>query len=83
MCGCSTSKSETTTPATVTGATFAVEDMTCSHCAGTIRNALTAGMPGTEFAVDLETQRVTVAGDPAIAEAVIRTAGYEPVLLPH
>jgi copper chaperone len=80
MCGCSTSHAQST-PAIVSGATFAVEDMTCSHCAGTIRNALEAGMPDTDFAVDLQAHRVTVAGDPAIAEALIRDAGYEPVLL--
>ncbi len=83
MCGCSNSQTQTSAPATVVGVTFSVEDMTCSHCAGTIRNALKTGMPGTEFAVDLENQRVTVTGDPAVAEAVIRDAGYEPVLVTH
>ena len=66
-----------------TGTTFKVEDMTCPHCAGTIRSALEAGLPGTEFSIDLETQQVTVAGDAAKAEAVFRDAGYEPTLLVH
>lgn len=60
---------------------FHVEEMTCAHCASTIRNALEAGLPGSAFTVDLDTQRVTVAGDPAAAAAIIRDAGYEPVPL--
>lgn len=83
MCGCGTTQTDTTTQKALAGAVFSVEDMTCSHCAGTISKALKAGMPEAEFSVDLETQRVTVAGDAGAAAAIIRDAGYEPVLLTH
>ena len=81
MCACSTQ----TTPAdtAIHGTTFAVEDMTCAHCVGTIRSALEAGMPGAPVAIDLDTHRVTVDGDAEAAAAIIRDAGYEPVLLAH
>lgn len=82
MCSCST-RSEPESAATVAGATFAVEDMTCSHCVGTIRAALRDGMPGTAVSIDLETHRVTVDGDMATAAGIIREAGYEPVLVTH
>ena len=77
MCGCSTTVT-TPTDTAISGATFRVEDMSCSHCVGTIRGALQAGLPGAAIAIDLDTKRVTVAGDPAAAEAIIRDAGYEP-----
>ena len=60
---------------------FSVEDMTCSQCVSTFENALKAGLPGTQFSIDLENHRVTVAGDARAAEKVIRDAGYEPRLL--
>jgi copper chaperone len=63
------------------GATFSVEDMSCNHCVATIEKALKAGLPGAQFTIDLENQRVFVAGDPKAAETVIRDAGYEPKLL--
>jgi len=82
MCGCDTHTTATETADTaVQGATFSVEDMTCTHCAGTIDMALKAGLPGTPFSIDLDNQQVTVAGDAKAAEAIIRDAGYEPKLL--
>ncbi len=81
MCNCSTHPKATAAGAAVQGTTFSIEDMTCSHCAGTIHRALTQGMPGTPFSVDLETQRVSVDGDADRAAALIRDAGYEPVLV--
>ena len=84
MCGCGSEKATTTTTTgeTVAGIVFKVEDMTCGHCAGTIRNALKEALPGAAFDVDLDSKRVTVPhGAAVIAEAAIRDAGYEPQLV--
>lgn len=67
----------------VEGITFKVGDMTCGHCAGTIRKALERTLPGAAVSIDLESQEVTVAGDAAAAETAIRTAGYQPERLSH
>lgn len=81
MCGCS-KDATTTDTTTITGAVFKVSDMTCGHCAGTIRKALTDALPGAAFNVDLEGQLVTVPHDAAgPAEIAMRDAGYEPQLL--
>ena len=58
--------------------TFTVSDMTCGHCVGTVRKALTEAYPGAEVSVDLATHRVAVAADAAKAADVIREAGYTP-----
>lgn len=63
------------------GSTFKVEDMSCKHCVGVIDAALSAGLPGIAHTIDLARHEVTVAGDPAAAEVIIRDAGYEPVLI--
>ena len=60
---------------------FAVNDMTCSHCVGTVRKALEEALPGAEISVDLETHRVTFTGDRAKGEEAIREAGYTPEAL--
>ena len=57
---------------------FAVNDMTCGHCVGTVRQALEQALPGESIAVDLATHRVTFTGDRARGEAAIREAGYTP-----
>jgi len=57
---------------------FAVNDMTCSHCVGTVRKALQDALPGAEISVDLDTHRVSFTGDRAKGEAAIREAGYTP-----
>ncbi|GAA4130537.1 heavy-metal-associated domain-containing protein [Aminobacter aganoensis] len=67
--------------AKVEGVTFEVQDMTCGHCAGMIRKAIEHTLPGAALSVDLDHRQVIVAGDAAIAEKAIRTAGYEPVRL--
>lgn len=69
--------------AAVQGVTFQVDDMTCGHCAGTIRNAIEVTLPGSAIAIDLDKHQVTVAGNAALAEQAIREAGYEPQRLPH
>jgi copper chaperone len=66
----------TGTPGT---ATFRVADMSCNHCVGAIRTALSKRLPGADVAIDLASKTVRVAADGAMAEAAIREAGYEPV----
>lgn len=58
--------------------TFRVSDMTCNHCAGTIRSALETKLPGAAVEIDVANARVTVHGDESIAESAIRGAGYTP-----
>ncbi|MFC3163374.1 heavy-metal-associated domain-containing protein [Ciceribacter thiooxidans] len=57
---------------------FRVEDMTCGHCAKSVKTALADALPGAEVSVDLVSHEVRVAGDAAKAEAAIREAGYTP-----
>ena len=58
--------------------TFIVNDMTCKHCVGTVRKALEEALPGADIAIDLESHKVSVAGDKSKAETAIREAGYTP-----
>ena len=58
--------------------TLAVNDMTCNHCVGTVRQALEQALPGADITVDLATHRVEFNGDRAKGEAAIREAGYTP-----
>lgn len=60
---------------------FHVPDMTCGHCEKTVRGALEEVLPGAAMSVDLGAQKVSVAGDAAIAEGAIREAGYSPELI--
>jgi copper chaperone len=62
----------------IAGTTFAVSDMTCGHCVGTVRAAIERALPGAAVEINLDAHRVTVAGDAAIAAAAIRSAGYTP-----
>ena len=57
---------------------FAVNDMSCSHCVGTISKALEEALPGAEISVDLASHKVSFTGDRAKGEAAIREAGYTP-----
>ncbi|PAK11645.1 hypothetical protein CJO66_26830 [Burkholderia ubonensis] len=63
--------------AAISGARFKVAEMTCDHCAATIRKAFATTMPGTEISIDLASREVTVAGDAAAAAETFRAAGYE------
>lgn len=80
MCCCSKPAAAAPT-AQIAGTVFQVDDMTCSHCAGTVRNALKAALPDMKFAIDMEQQRITVDSDPARAAGIIRDAGYDPVIV--
>ena len=57
---------------------FTVNDMTCSHCVGTVRRALEEALPGAEISVDLATHKVSFTGDRAKGEEAIKEAGYTP-----
>jgi copper chaperone len=57
---------------------FTVNDMTCSHCVGTVRKALEEALPGAEISVNLDTHKVEFTGDRAKGEEAIREAGYTP-----
>ncbi|GLQ10368.1 hypothetical protein GCM10007913_23000 [Devosia yakushimensis] len=57
---------------------FAVNDMTCGHCVGTVRKALEDALPGATISVDLVTHRVEFTGDRSAGEEAIREAGYTP-----
>jgi copper chaperone len=82
MCGCSTHQTRSTRtverdPAVLT---LRVEDMTCGHCAGTIRKAVEAALPGTKVDADPASKLVSVHGAtnlPAVM-AIIAEAGYTP-----
>jgi copper chaperone CopZ len=67
--------------AAVAGARFRVAEMTCNHCAGTIRKAFEQLMPGTPVAIDVGAREVMVTGDAETAANAIRAAGYEPQLV--
>jgi copper chaperone len=58
--------------------TIIVNDMTCSHCVGTVRGALEEALPGSAVEIDLETHKVSFTGDKAKGEEAIREAGYTP-----
>lgn len=63
---------------------FQVNDMTCSHCAATIKRAVTQIEPAANVDIDLATHRVRItaggeAGNEQRFEAAIRNAGYTPV----
>jgi len=55
-----------------------VNDMTCGHCAGTVRKALEEALPNAEIEIDLATHRVEFTGDRTKGETAIRAAGYTP-----
>ncbi|RYE56479.1 MAG: heavy-metal-associated domain-containing protein [Hyphomicrobiales bacterium] len=58
--------------------TFTVNDMTCSHCVGTVRKALEEALPGAEISIDLATHKVSFTGDRGTGEEAIKDAGYTP-----
>jgi copper chaperone len=83
MCGCSTHQSDVSTKTTVTtdgSLTLRVEDMTCGHCAGTIKKAVESTLPGTQVDADLTSKLVSIRGtaDLAAVQAIVSDAGYTP-----
>jgi copper chaperone len=82
MCGCSTHQTQTTQtverdPAVLT---LRVEDMTCGHCAGTIKTAIETSLPGTSVEADPASKLVSVRGstDLTTIQALVTEAGYTP-----
>jgi copper chaperone len=64
--------------------TFQVDDMTCRHCAETIRTALAALDPAARIDIDVAARRVQVESARAGAaqlQATIAQAGYTPVAI--
>ena len=72
MCGCSADQSQDTRLAERDPAalTLQVEDMTCGHCAGTVKKAIETGLPGTSVEADPASKLVSVRGS--------TEAGYTP-----
>jgi copper chaperone len=84
MCGCSTHQTQETQvverdPAALT---LRVEDMTCGHCAGTIKKAIETGLPGTQVDADPASKLVSVRGstDLSSIKALVTEAGYTPTV---
>jgi copper chaperone len=82
MCGCSTHQTQATQtvdhdPAALT---LRVEDMTCGHCAGTIKTAIETSLPGTSVEADPASKLVSVRGstDLTAIQALVIEAGYIP-----
>ncbi|MFC4171585.1 heavy-metal-associated domain-containing protein [Microvirga sp. GCM10011540] len=82
MCGCSTHQSQASTaPERDPNAlTLKVEDMTCGHCAGTIKKAVESALPGTQVDADPASKLVSVRGtaDITAVSAIVTEAGYTP-----
>jgi copper chaperone len=65
--------------------TFRIDDMTCSHCVGTITQALQALDPGVLVHVDLAAHQVEIGSThiaAAALSATISEAGYTPLEIP-
>ncbi len=58
--------------------TIRVEDMTCGHCAGTIKKAIESTLPGTQVNADPGSKLVSVSGPASFArlQEIVSTAGY-------
>jgi copper chaperone len=87
MCGCSTHQTGTTQATQdferdPTALTLRVEDMTCGHCASTIKKAVEIGLPGTSVEADPVSKLVSIRGSTDVnsVEALVIEAGYTPAL---
>ena len=82
MCGCSThqTQSSRTVERDPAALTLRVEDMTCGHCAGTIKTAIETSLPGTSVEADPASKLVSVRGstDLTTVQALVIEAGYTP-----
>jgi copper chaperone len=70
----------TTAAATGAGISVRVDDMTCGHCAGTIKNAIESTIPGSKVTANPEAKLVSVEGTSDLAQinSIITLAGYTP-----
>lgn len=83
MCGCSTHEiSEPVQMKQIKNAdlTLRVDDMTCGHCAGTVKKAVESALPGTQVDADPSSKLVTIRGtvDLSAVKAIVTEAGYTP-----
>ena len=83
MCGCSTHQAGTTGQTAVPedgSLILRVEDMTCGHCAGTIKKAVESALPGTQVDADPASKLVSIRGtaDLAAVKVIVAEAGYTP-----
>ncbi|WID98677.1 heavy-metal-associated domain-containing protein [Bosea vestrisii] len=82
MCSCQqhSTTASTATPAPGGAISFRVEDMTCGHCAGTIKQAIEGRLPGTAVTADPGSKLVRVQGtaDFAAIRSAVVAAGYTP-----
>ncbi len=86
MCSCQqhATTTSTATPASSDAVSLRVDDMTCGHCAGTIKKAIETTLPGTAVNADPESKLVTVEGygDYAAIKSIVIGAGYTPSAAP-
>ena len=67
------------TKTAVSGVSIMVNDMTCGHCAGTIKSAIETSIPGAKVTANPESHLVAVEGaDLAKVREIITMAGYTP-----
>ncbi len=82
MCACQQhSDAAAKAPTAAEGAiSFRVEDMTCGHCAGTIKKAIEDQLPGTAVTADPVSKLVSVVGaaDFSAVRSIVAGAGYTP-----
>jgi copper chaperone len=80
MCSCQQQSNAATnaTSAPEGAISLRVEDMTCGHCAGTIKKVIEDKLPGTAATADPASKRVSVVGaaDSAAIKSIIAEAGY-------
>ena len=80
MCTVHQHHSETTTPTVNADLSFVVDDMTCGHYVGVIKDAIEKRIPGASVHADPVSRVVSVGGTPDAARIaeVISAAGYTP-----
>ena len=59
---------------------FKVTDVSCGHCAGTIKKTVEAALPGTQVDADPASKLVSIrdTADLSAVKAIITEAGYTP-----
>ena len=83
MCGCSTHQAEKGGQDVLPedgSLILRVEDMTCGHCAGTIKKAVESTLPGTQVDADPASKLISIRGTANLAavKAIVAEAGYTP-----
>jgi copper chaperone len=80
MCSCQQSSSAAGATTSQGAISFRVDDMTCGHCAGTIKAAIEGQIPGASVNADPGSKLVSVSGttDFAAIRSIVIGAGYTP-----